>query len=314
MTLRHLATGHSYSSMKFNFRVPHNTMSLIIREVCTAIVAELKEEVISCPTTPEEWKSIAKQFEERWNVPHAVGALDGKHVAIKKPLSSGSLYHNYKVFFSIVLMGLVDADYKFIWADVGGCGHMSDSQIFQDCELHDCIEEGSIGFPEADELPGDDKKTPYFILGDDIFALRRYLMKPFTIRRMNKKERIYNYRISRGRRVVENAFGILAQRWQILLTTMQHAPENVRLIVEACICLHNLMRIRYPTLQNGLLDTEGENHEVIPGAWREAGLMHELKKIKGTNRDSTLAKRQRHYLMHYFNSSAGSVPWQDVMI
>jgi hypothetical protein len=73
---------------------------------------------------------ISAEFERRWNVPHSCGALDGTHVAYRRPRKSGSTYLNYKGFFSIVLMGLVDADYKFFWADVGGYGHMSDAQIF----------------------------------------------------------------------------------------------------------------------------------------------------------------------------------------
>ena len=191
---------------------------------------------------------------------------------------------------------------------------MSDSQIFNDSELKECILNGSIGWPQPDKLPNDDKVTPYFILGDDIFALRIYLMKPYSTRFMSKEQRIFNYRISRGRRVVENAFGILAQRWQILLRTMQQASDNVRLIVEACVCLHNLMRMRYSTLQNSVLDTEDENHQIIPGIWRDAGLMHALKKIKGATRANTSGKQQQEYLQHYFSSPAGSVPWQNNMI
>ncbi len=114
MTMRHLASSDKYASMKFDFRDPHNTMSVPVREVYQAIVDEYKKEVISCPVSPEEWCVIAEMFAHRWNVPHTCAALDGKHVTCRKPLNSGSLYHNYKHdkgFFSIVLMGLVNADY-----------------------------------------------------------------------------------------------------------------------------------------------------------------------------------------------------------
>ena len=205
--------------MRFNYRVPGNTISLIVKEVCKAIVAEFKDEVIQCHTTTQEWRDIDDAFYKKWNVPHAIGALDEKHVAIKKPNSSGSIYYNYKGFFSVVIMALVDADYKFIWVDLGGFGHQSDSQIINASELRECIVNRSIGVPAADKLPGDDNDTHYFILADDIFAMRTYLMKPYSQKGMSREKRIFNYRLSRGRRVSENAFGIMAQRWQILLST-----------------------------------------------------------------------------------------------
>ena len=211
-TLRHLASGDTYASMKYDFRLPANTLSLVVKEVCQAIVDEYKDEVMKCPTTPGEWTTVAQNFERRWNVPHACGALDGKHVAIRKPANSGSLYHNYKGLFSIVLMGLVIADYNFLWIDVGGDGYMSDAMIYNDSELKECLSDGSIGFPAPAALPHDDHDTPYFLLGDDAFGLRTYMVKPYAARNLAKEQRIYNYRISRGRRIVENAFGILAQR------------------------------------------------------------------------------------------------------
>ena len=188
VTLRHLASGDKYSSMKFDFRVPHNTIYVIVRGVCHAIVEEYKNEVITCPTTPEEWRIIANQFARRWNIPHACAALDGKHVASRKPKSSGSIYYNYKHFYSIVLMGLVDADYKFLWIDVGGHGHMSDAQIFNYSELKECLADGTIGLPAADHLPNDDKDTPYIFLGDDAFGLRTYMMKPYSQRKMTTEQ------------------------------------------------------------------------------------------------------------------------------
>ena len=67
-----------------------------------------------CPTDAENWKKIEQRFRNIWNAPHAVGALDGKHIAIKKPKKSGSEYFNYKGYFSLVLLTLVNADYKFL--------------------------------------------------------------------------------------------------------------------------------------------------------------------------------------------------------
>ena len=133
-------------------------------------------------------------------------------------------------------------------------------------------------------------------------------------RQLTKEQSVCNYRLSRGRRIVENDFGVLAQSWQILLTTMQHDPETIAIIVEAYVILHNLMRMRYPALQNAAMDAENTNHQIIPGSLRASANMHDVDSIRGSHRDSTEAKKQREYLKLYFNSSTGSVPWQDIMI
>ena len=197
LTLRHLASGNKYASMKFGWRVPHNTISLVAREVCNAIIEEYKDEVLACPNTPEGWRSISDKFYGRWNLPHTLGALDGKHVACCSPPGSGSLYFNYKGFYSVVLMGLVDADYKFIWADVGGCGSASDAQIYNNSELKQCAEDGTLGLPDPEPLPNDTEDVPYFFVGDDAFGLRPTMMKPYSQRGLQNEKRIFNYRLSR---------------------------------------------------------------------------------------------------------------------
>ncbi len=53
---------------------------------------------------------VANQMSRRWQYNHCLGAIDGKHVAILKPMKAGSYYFNYKNFHSIVLMALVDGD------------------------------------------------------------------------------------------------------------------------------------------------------------------------------------------------------------
>jgi hypothetical protein len=257
---------------------------------------------------------VTHQFLHLWNFPHSIGALDGKHFAIKKPAKSGSLYHNYKGFFSIILLGLVDAEYRFLWVDVGTHGSTSDASIFNAGPLKEALESATLGLPDPDPLPGDDKPMPYFVVGDDAFALKTWMMKPHATRHLTKEQRIFNYRLSRARRIVENSFGILANRFQCLLGTMQLPPETATSVVMACVTLHNLMRMRYPGLQNQAMDVELEDHNIVPGAWRQDRVLPDVKQGHGPTNASNEAKNQRMYLTEYVNSDAGSVPWQDAMI
>ncbi len=111
---------------------------------------------------------------------------------IKCPKKSRSLLYNYKGFYSIILLALVDGDDKFLCLDVGQNGSSSDAQIFNKCELKEGIEDGTIGFPPEYPLPKDNRQMPYFILGDNAFALKTWLMKPFSQRNMTDKQRIFN--------------------------------------------------------------------------------------------------------------------------
>lgn len=312
ITLRYLATGDSYHTLMYGFRVAHNTICGIVREVCEAIVSVYSEDVLLTPTEPKQWKAIADQFEAKWQFPHTLGALDGKHVPIRCPKNGGSLYYNYKGYHSIVLMALVDADYR--WVNIGAQGGFSDAQIWNQSDLKQAIERGLMGLPTATPFPGDDKPLGYYIIADDAFGMRTWLMKPFSRRCLSYEERIFNYRLSRSRRVVENAFGILANRFRCLLSVMNQEPETVHVIVFACVCLHNIMRMRYPGDQNLLLDQEDERHQVIPGAWRDGVNMDDLQITRGGNMDTFDAKQQRLYMKHYLNSPVGCVPWQDKMI
>jgi hypothetical protein len=133
--LRHLATGDNYRSLAYGFRCGISTISELIPEVCTATVQLYKDEVFNAPITTEARRHLSHQFEQRWNVPHSFGTFDGKHIAITKQANTGSFYRNYKGIFSISMLALVDAEYKFIWIELGGKGHMSDSQIFTDSKL-----------------------------------------------------------------------------------------------------------------------------------------------------------------------------------
>ena len=85
---------------------------------------------------------------------------------------------------SIIILALVDTVYNFTWVDVGSMGHMSDAQIFNGSELKECFEDGTINLPPPEPMTNDDRPTPYFMLADDAFALRTYLMKPHSRRGM----------------------------------------------------------------------------------------------------------------------------------
>lgn len=167
------------------------------------------------PTSEAEWKSISKSFKSMWNFPFCIGALDGKHVKILTPVGSGSHFFNYKGTFSIILLALVDANLRFICVDVGTNGRCSDGGVWAKNDFKKCLDSNVLNIPEANYLPGTNVKVPYVIVADDAFLLTPRIMKPFSGRNLNSRQIIFNYCLSGARRIVENAFGILANRFRI---------------------------------------------------------------------------------------------------
>nr|CAH7714623.1 unnamed protein product [Callosobruchus chinensis]CAH7726808.1 unnamed protein product [Callosobruchus chinensis] len=233
ITLRYLATGDSYRSLMYLFRVPANTISLIIPEVCQAIYDVLKDEFLKMPTTEPNWDNIADDFMQKWNFPNCVGAIDGKHVNLKAPANSGSLNFNYKHSHSIVLLGLADANYQFTYINVGSAGRNLDGGVYVNSRLSKALENNSINIPQPKPLPG-----------HDAFALKPYMLKPFAFENQGVAERIFNYRLSRGRRIIENVFGIVSARFRVLRRNMELPKQKATQIVCAVCVLHNFIMSR----------------------------------------------------------------------
>lgn len=111
----YLASGCSFMDLHYTYRVGVSTINSIIVEVTNVIWNNLHQEFMKLPDTKYEWKQIADAFNTKANFPHCIGAVDGKHIRLKKPNQSGSMYINYKNFFSIVLLAVVDSNYRFIY-------------------------------------------------------------------------------------------------------------------------------------------------------------------------------------------------------
>lgn len=120
---------------------------------------------------------------------------------------------------------MVDANYKFVIVDIGSYGKERDSSIFLKSDIGQRILNGSFGFPEESFLPGSNIVVPHVIVGDEAFRLHTYIMKPYSKKssREDVSKKSFNYRLSRGRRVTENTFGLLSQVFRFF-----YQPINVQ--------------------------------------------------------------------------------------
>ncbi len=316
MTLLHLASGDKYTTLEFLWHVPKSTISELIPEVCQAIIDEFGDEHMASPVTCQDWLDVAQGFQDRWQFHHCLGALDGKHVRIRQPPKSHSTYFIYKGYFSIVFLGLADHRCRFIWYSVGAPGSASDAQIWNHSGLLDAVEKNELDLPKPAPLPHDDEDMPYFFIGDDAFRLRPYMMKPMKLpqgEHLSHEEGIFNYRLSRARRVIENAFGILAMKWQFLFNPCRQKADTIRKLVLAAMTLHNLFIDRFPWAATMAMDHENEDGLLVPGSWRNGRQMDDIERVEGNqgNRETKTARNMRSTLKQYYNAPVGAVPGQE---
>ncbi|XP_066590972.1 uncharacterized protein [Prorops nasuta] len=250
VTLRFLATGSTYQDLAFSTRIAPNTLSKLIPDTLNAIIKVLEYKVIPFPQQPDDWKVISDKFQSLWQFPLCIGALDGKHISFRPPR----------------------------FEDIGKNGRLHDSSVFRQSPLGLKLRNNSLQLPEEKKLPGFNMKLPYVIIADNEFGLHVSLMKPYPESNLFPEKRIFNNRLSRARRVVENAFGILVNRFRILLNPILLSVEKVEIISYACVLLHNL-------LIEKSLGRQGGNHS------------------------SGEARDVRDKFIIYFNT-IGAVPWQ----
>ena len=157
--------------------------------------------------------------------------------------------------------------------------------------------------------------VPYTFVSDDAFALKTYMMKPYAQKKLDNKKSIFNYRLSRARRISENFFGILVNRFRIFRQPINLGPVKAKLIVLCAITLHNFLRkgeSRYIYSPTSYADLPQNNGTVINGAWRRepaANNMFPLEPSKDNN-PTLSAKTVRDIFAEHFVSDAGSVSWQ----
>lgn len=192
-------------------------------------------------------------------------------------------------------MAWVDADYQFVYIDIGAYGAASDSTIFLNSNMGKRLQNNTLEIPIGRCLPNseDGKVMPFCVVGDEAFGLSKHILRPFAKKSLTYLKRIYNYRHTRARRMVECTFGILCNKWRILHRALDVDIKFCDNIVMACCVLHNYVRRK-----DGIKCTDTAY---------ECELESVSRSPEGTNISAT---NVRNYFATYFTSPQGSVSWQ----
>jgi len=146
-------------------------------------------------------------------------------------------------------------------------------------------------------------ELPFVILGDEAYPLLSYLMRPYPRRQLTESRRLFNYRLSRSRRAVESAFGILAGKWRILNKPFETSPDMADRIVK-CICvLHNTVIDREGVDEASLLELQNQEDSF------SNNLDETERQVTRSNKRSNFRTRRiRDAFTVYFNSDVGRLP------
>ncbi|XP_065891631.1 uncharacterized protein [Dysidea avara] len=239
VTIWRLATNVEYRTISALFGIGISTVCETVHRTCHAISENLLSRYIKLPQE-EQLKEIIREFETLWGFPQTVGAIDGSHIPILKPQECPSDYYNRKGFYSIIVQAVVDSQGRFIDVNIGWPGKVHDARVLANSTIYKKCNDGTY-------LPNwnrhiNEVDVPLVILGDPAYPLLPWLMKPFAdTGNLTRQQQQYNYRQSRARMVVENAFGRLKGRWRCLLKRMDYlSVESVTHVVASCLVLHNV--------------------------------------------------------------------------
>ncbi|CAN7946704.1 unnamed protein product, partial [Ixodes hexagonus] len=310
----YLAQGSSQRAIAKNYCHSTTFASKNVQETSQALRDVLTPLYMRAPTE-ETWTGIADDFNAIWNFPNCIGAIHGKHIAVE---TRGSATFNFKKTHSIILLAVVDAHRKFVMVDIGEYGCCNDSGVFRQCPIGQKMMSGTLGLPCPRALPSHARNMPFVLVGDEAFPLLENLMRPYPGQKLNLKERCFNYRLSRARRISENASGILVARWRLFRQTIQADLNTIDNIVWSAVLLQNFLKTcdqqeAGPSADsyapNGYVDSDDN----IPGGQRQAtapsSAFQSLKSVDSSN-ELPEGQNVRRAFANYFYSANGEVDWQ----
>lgn len=170
-----------------------------------------------------------------------------------------------------------------------------------------------------DNLPN--CSVPYFLVGREAFALKKWMLRPYSGRDLSNGQKILNYCLSRAHMVIENTFGIPVARWQIFHHSIEASVETGECMIKAAVCLHNYIKLTSNAsyCPVGFVDCQDSTVQIKTGEWRsilnhvQEGAMSSFSCCKGTRYPKSEVDL-RELMKSYVNSKHGAVPWQIIHV
>jgi DDE superfamily endonuclease len=257
-----LACGACFRVVAVSFNIPRSTAHRVTIKVLNETVA-LVHQVIVLPVG-EQVEATGEGFERLCGSPvfrQAVGSIDGCHIRTLVPTTLHDQYINQKLYYSILLQGLVDHLGMFIDIFAGFPGSVHDMRALR----HSILFRSGLYPPQGT-----------FILGDKGYAC---IMHPITLippykEPLNEDKIDFNFHLSRGRCIVERVFGIMKNRWRLIFTKALEVSLSTGVkVLGACAVLHNICvsagEVLAPDVVVRVPDRRPERNEANAMAFRD---------------------------------------------
>lgn len=191
-------------------------------------------------------------------------------------------------------MACANADGIFLTIDLGEAGRMSDGAVFRSSTVGRLLNKEKLLIPKARPLPNDDVDFPFYFVGDEAFPLQKNLMRPYPQRILYNEKRIFNYRLSRGRKSIECAFGMLVSKFEIFQRPMLCQEDTAILVIKSACVLHNFIKLK-------------EGRFSIPQIVKDNNPTLRNPTVPPVNQS---AYQLRDYLKSYFLKPENALAWQ----
>jgi hypothetical protein len=276
VTLKYLTNTGSITTAANEFGMGKATAIRAIRKVSYVLAQKIAKKVIRLPTLKQEWDAISHEFESRYGLPNVVGAIDGTIIRVQRPCDHEGWYCR-KGFPAVNMQGVVDSKKRFMSFSIRP-GSANDKSVYRRStfgrNIHTLIPRGR------------------FFLGDSGYQLLGHLLIPFPIDNITADQLRFNTIHSKTRMVVENAFGLLKTRFQILRTIMESKSQaHLSNLIISCVALHNI-----------LIDLGEEDLQLLPDPWENLpDIIPEVMDYDRLNEvlEADEAKSIRYSVMNY---------------
>ena len=229
--LMHLAYGGTWWQTGFSAGIAPETALQYTRQVSQGIIDVLRPDFMPGKPRPEELPKVQEQFKSRRGLMNVGGAVNGTHVPWQ-PDSEVSMedFHNYKGWYSILCVAVVNSFYMFVDAEVGRPGRMSDSTATQNAAFFKGMTQDSEGWLGEHGI----------LLSDGACGISSFIMTPYPGTLLTNKQQWFNFCFSSTRMYVEQVFGMWKSRWRVCIKEQQCSHGQMSLMIYATMVLHNM--------------------------------------------------------------------------